>query len=195
MLALLICLVEWQLSLLVICQDEWLNSWIIVVLRSFVLWKVISLEHLLTWWALDILSVSPPDISRIGTKLGDFTGYWLYSGTNLYNNGGKEIQFIGRQSQSVITLSVTLSEQVSVSVVIASYPPQAGWSACPVCLVRPAGHRFATRLPSWLDFNKTNKCWTTNYAFFLWYIDKVKVNMNVSYKLFCPDFLLFRARF
>ena len=127
------------------------------------LWKVISLEYLLTWWALDILSVSPPDISRIGTKLGDFTGYWLYSGTNLYNNGGKEIQFIGRQSQSVITLSVTLSEQVSGSVVIASYLPQAGWSACPVCLVRPAGHRFWTTRPSWLDFNKTNKCWTTNY--------------------------------
>ena len=31
--------------------------------------------------------------------------------------------------------------------------------------------------------------------YILWYIDKVEVNMNVSYKLFGPDFLLFGARF
>ena len=31
--------------------------------------------------------------------------------------------------------------------------------------------------------------------YILRYIDKVEVNMNVSYKLFGPDFLLFGARF
>ena len=31
--------------------------------------------------------------------------------------------------------------------------------------------------------------------YILRYIDKVKVNMNVSYKLLGPDFLLFGARF